>query len=235
MRAVVHPDVVPRVERRDGRVVFVQAVPPAFARLREPVDAQAAATVAALRALTVTPVRPLAVALPLARPADPRRHDAHFGCPVAWGAAALEVAFDASLLALPLPRSDARLFGYLARRADALLADLPATASFAGRARREIGGLLARGDASLAAVARALGVSDRTLHRRLRGEGTGFAALLDEARRERALVLLDDPALSASEVAFLLGFTDPAGFFRAFRRWTGDTPQRHRVRARPGG
>jgi AraC-like DNA-binding protein len=78
-------------------------------------------------------------------------------------------------------------------------------------------------------VARRLAVSDRTLHRRLAGEGTTFAALVDEARRERAQLLLEDRRLSCSEVAFLLGYAEPAAFFRAFRRWTGETPQAWRT------
>jgi AraC-like DNA-binding protein len=235
-RAVVHPDAVPRMERRqddDGaaRVAFVQVMPPPFARLREPVDCQAAATVAAIQTLTGTSIHPLAVALQHGQPADPRRHQAHFGCPITWGAPALEVVFDAALMDAPLPRSESHLFGYLARRAEELLARMPA-ASFAERTRQEIGALLAQGEPALAAVARRMGVSARTLHRRLEAEGTGFTALVEEARRERAFLLLSDPRLSASETAFLLGYADPATFFRAFRRWTAQTPQDWR-RSRP--
>jgi AraC-like DNA-binding protein len=230
-RAVVHPDAVPRMERREeGRVAFVQVMPPPFARLREPVDCQAAATVAAIRTLTGTAVRPVAVALQHAQPADPTRHEAHFRCPITWGAAELEVVFDAGLLEVPLPRSETHLFGYLARRAEELLTALPAAASFAERTRREIGALLAEGEPALAEVARRMAVSARTLHRRLGEEGTGFAALVEEARRERAFLLLSDRGLSASEIAFLLGYAEPAVFFRAFRRWTGKTPQEWRQR-----
>lgn len=226
--AVVHPDVVPRLERRreaaGERLVFVQAVPPPFTKLREPVDAQAAAIVAALAGLAGRALRARWVAFPMARPGDAERHERWFACPVAWGAPALEVAFDAAVLDLPLPRSDARLFGYLARRVERLHAELPAEASWAERTRREIGDALARGEPRAAEVARRLAVSERTLSRRLAEEGAGFADLVDAARRERALLLLEDPSLSASEIAFLLGYAEPAVFFRAFRRWTGETP-----------
>jgi AraC-like DNA-binding protein len=234
-RTVVHVDVVPRPERRTtpagDRLVFARPVPPPFARLREPVLAQAAAIVALLRALAGRELHAVWVALPLPRPADPRPVEAFFACPVAWGAPALEVAFDAAVLDLPLPRSDERLSGYLARRADELLATLPDDARWADRARREIGLLLPEGEPRLATVARRLAVSDRTLHRRLADDGTSFAALVEEARRERAMLLLGDAHLSASEVAFLLGYAEPAGFFRAFKRWTGETPQAWRSRA----
>jgi AraC-like DNA-binding protein len=85
-------------------------------------------------------------------------------------------------------------------------------------------------------VARRLALSARTLHRRLAEEGTGFSALVDEVRRTRALALLEDGKLAASQAAFLLGFQDPAAFFRAFRRWTGTTPRAWREgRSERGG
>jgi AraC-like DNA-binding protein len=238
-RAVLHPDLIPRTELRAGpegeRVVFTKAVPAPFARLREPVYAQAAGTVAAMRGLSGrSDVRARFVAYPMPRPRDPERHERWFGCPVSWGGPLFEVAFDAALLALPLPRSEPQLFGYLARRVEALHAALPADVRWGERARREIGALLAGGEPRLGDVARRLAVSERTLHRRLADEGARFADLVAEARRERAMLLLDDPHLSCSEIAFLLGFAEPAAFFRAFKRWTGTTPQRWRARAPSG-
>ena len=81
---------------------------------------------------------------------------------------------------------------------------------------------------SLPEVAKRLGVSDRTLHRRLADEGTSHSELLDEARRERAMILLADRSLSAAEISFLLGYSEPGAFFRAFKRWTGKTPGAYR-------
>lgn len=239
-RALVHPEVVPRIERRRGpegeRFVFTRPPTADFARLREPVYAQAAASVAVMRALTGRPaLRARWVAYPLPRPDDPERHEKYFGCPVSWGAPEFAIAFDATVLELPLPRSDPLLFSYLARRAEALLAALHDQASVASRVRQQIGAELADGDPRLAAVAKRLAMSERTLHRRLKDEQTTFAALVEEARRERAMLLLEDRFLSSSEVAFLLGYAEPAAFFRAFRRWTGQTPQAWRSarRAQP--
>ncbi len=232
-RAVLHPDLVPRLERRAGpegaRAVFVKAVPAPFARLREPVYALAAAMGSAMRGLSGRDLRARFVAYPLPRPCDPERHERWFGCPVSWGGPVLEVAFDAGVLALPLPRAEPRLFGYLARRVEALHEALPVAERWADRARREIGTLLAHGEPRLGDVARRLAVSERTLHRRLADDGVRFADLVDGARRERATLLLEDTRLSSSEIAFLLGYAEPAAFFRAFRRWTGATPQRWRA------
>lgn len=232
-RAVLHPDLVPRMERRSGpegdRIVFAKVIPPPFARLREPVYTLASAMVSTMRTLTGrSNIKARHVRYPLPRPDDPGRHERYFACPVAWGAAEFEIAFDATELTLPLPRSDPHLFSYLARRADELLARLPEVESATGRVRREVGASLASGEPRLAAIARRLAMSERTLHRRLAGEGTSFAAIVDEARRERAMLLLEDRRLSSSEVAFLLGFAEPATFIRAFRRWTGETPHEWR-------
>lgn len=227
-RALVHPGAVPRVERRsfDGRdaIVFAQSVPAAFARLGEPLDAQAAAVVATMRALAGDDVAPFAVATPRGRPADPSAHEALFRCAIRWGAPALELAFDGDIAARRLPRADERLFGYLSRRTEALAAALPASAAIEDVVRREIGLHLARGAPSIDDIAAMLGQSGRSLQRRLKAVGTSFSDLLETAQHERALVLLADPELSASDVAVLLGFAEPSAFFRAFRRWTGTTP-----------
>lgn len=71
-------------------------------------------------------------------------------------------------------------------------------------------------------------MSERTLQRRLKDEGVRFEQILEETRRELALLYLDEKRLAIYEVAFLLGYSEPSAFFRAFRRWTGRTPREHR-------
>jgi AraC-like DNA-binding protein len=85
----------------------------------------------------------------------------------------------------------------------------------------------------LDAVAARLRISTRTLKRRLQERGLGFQQLLDEARRRDALRLLDDATLSIEQIALRLGYSDPANFTRAFRKWAGRSPSAHRqVQAR---
>lgn len=81
---------------------------------------------------------------------------------------------------------------------------------------------------SVEEVAEALHLSARTLKRQLAAEDTTFSDVLDGVRRARALVLLQDRALSVDEIAAALGYSDTANFTRAFRRWTGSTPAAHR-------
>lgn len=78
-------------------------------------------------------------------------------------------------------------------------------------------------------VARALGVSERTLRRRLLNAGVSFSGLLNDVRSQRAKLYLADPRLAITEIAFLLGFSEVASFTRAFKRWYGVTPGQYRL------
>ena len=84
--------------------------------------------------------------------------------------------------------------------------------------------LLATGDANIDRVARDMGLSRQTLYRRLKAEGVTFEQLLDELRHRLALKLLRDQHMPVKQAAWRLGFSDPAAFSRAFKRWTGTAP-----------
>lgn len=84
--------------------------------------------------------------------------------------------------------------------------------------------LLESGPVRIDHVARALGVSRQTLYRRLKGEGVTFEALLDGVRKRLALRFVREQGMSVKEAAWRLGFSDPAAFSRAFKRWTGSSP-----------
>jgi len=73
-------------------------------------------------------------------------------------------------------------------------------------------------------------MSERTLQRRLKDEGTTFAVLVDEVRTDLARMYLADDRLAVYEVAFLLGFSEPSAFNRAFKRWLGTSPREYRQR-----
>jgi AraC-like DNA-binding protein len=85
----------------------------------------------------------------------------------------------------------------------------------------------------MADVSRELGVGGRTLQRRLASEGTSWVGILNQTRERLALHYFGSTDLSATEVGFLLGFTDPNSLYRAFHRWTGTTPEAWRTEARP--
>ena len=100
----------------------------------------------------------------------------------------------------------------------------------AGSFRREIElrvePLLERGPVRIEAVARGLGCSRQTLYRRLKEEGVTFAELLDGLRRRLGLHYVRERGMPVKEAAYRLGFSEPAAFSRAYKRWTGSSPRR---------
>lgn len=98
--------------------------------------------------------------------------------------------------------------------------------SFRREVEQRLEPLLERGPVRVEAVARALGCSRQTLYRRLKAEGTTFAGLLDGLRHRLALRYVRERGLSVKEAAWRLGFSEPAAFSRAYKRWTGASPGR---------
>jgi AraC-like DNA-binding protein len=134
------------------------------------------------------------------------------------------VVFDAALLEAPIVRADPALAAVLRRHAEDLLAALPDVTSAAALVRRHLGETLASQPPDVARAAKALGMSARSLQRKLEEEGTSFKAVVDEARRALAITHLRDERRSITDVAFLVGFSETSAFSRAFRRWTGKSP-----------
>lgn len=234
-RLVLEP-ALPRLELREGPdgealACLVQPLPPRFLALRHPAETQAAASLTVLRHLAGAGLTPRAVSFPHSAPPSTRAHAALFRCPLHWGAAETELVVEAEVLARPVARADPALRAYLTRHADAMLAGVEAQGppAWSARVRQRLLERLPHGEPTVGALARDLAVSVRTLHRRLEEEGTGYSALLEALRRERAEALLADPHLSVSEAAFLLGYSEPAAFTRAFRRWTGSAPREWRA------
>ena len=108
--------------------------------------------------------------------------------------------------------------------ADALLASLKDTATFRGRVEEHILREMHQGPVARDRVAREFGVSERTLHRRLKEEGLTYAEVYDGVRDRMAREYLKTDRVTVAEVAFLLGFSESSAFVRAFRRWTGFSP-----------
>ncbi|ROR24729.1 AraC family transcriptional regulator [Comamonas sp. BIGb0124] len=109
------------------------------------------------------------------------------------------------------------------------LDDLDQQASTVERLRNALLEALPAGQVSMQAVCKKLGVSTRTLQRRLQEEGSSFQQTLDTVRNSLAHHYLHNTTLSGTEISFLLGFEDPNSFVRAFQTWTGSTPQAVRL------
>ena len=149
-----------------------------------------------------------------------------------FGAPLLGFAFDTSVLDLPLPSADPNLHAILVPYADQSLSQLSTEESIAGRVRLLIRVQLADGGPDVGRVASQLGMSLRTLARRLETEGTTFRELLDDVRQQLAVEQVGRRAATFTEITDQLGFSHVAAFHRAFRRWTGQTPGQYRQMAR---
>jgi AraC-like DNA-binding protein len=172
---------------------------------------------------------PVAVRLPHPSTSRTTALERYFGAPVLHDAGEISIEFPTEILARPLPNADPVLGSYLRKQADQLVERVGAPKAVSRECARRIAERLGSGEPSQTSIAKQMAMSERTLQRRLQAEGTTFNELLDDARRTIAFTYLADQKLAAYEVSFLLGYAEPATFFRAFKRWTGQTPQQYRA------
>ena len=151
------------------------------------------------------------------------------GTAVEFGATADEFALNANARELPLIHADPYLNNLLLKYCEAALTDRRSNVSqLRTRVENAISSLLPHGRVVVDDVARSLGMSDRTLARKLSDEGLSFTEVLQQLRRDLAVQYLDDPKLHVSKIAWLLGFNEVSAFTHAFKRWTGKTPSQMR-------
>ena len=168
-----------------------------------------------------------------AHPAPPyaARLDAFFDAPVRFDAEDHAIVFRDEDLALPLVRADAQLGAFLRGIAESALEKRVDSDSPLDAVRRIIAEELQRGVPSIDVVAARMATTERTLRRRLEESGTTFRDLLDTTRAELARSYVRDARMPLAEVAFMLGFSEPSAFHRAFKRWTSTTPAAFRARS----
>ena len=183
------------------------------------------------RELTAEPFRPLAVELAHPAPADPAPFRAWFDAPVTFDAEATQLVLPRDALAARLPPADPAPLAVLARAGDLLAKQAAAAPPMTQQVRRALPDALRSDDAQVEAVAKQLGLAVRSLQRRLKDEGTAFQTVREDVRRALSQRYLDE-GLATPEISFLLGFSDPSAFSRAFKRWTGLTPVEGRAQRR---
>jgi len=172
-------------------------------------------------------VHPLAIELPYPAPVDPAPYRAAFRCPVSFDAPRNSLLLGRADMTVPLPTSNPVLGELHDRFAGEYLKRFD-HAQTSYRAREVIIRRLPDGEPRRDQVAGELGMSERTLQRRLEQESTSFLQLLDNTRRELAEQYLGRLHLTLAQAAYLLGFADQRSFFRACRRWFEQSPGRYR-------
>jgi AraC-like DNA-binding protein len=152
------------------------------------------------------------------------------GTKVEFGADADEFALNVDARGLPLTHADTYLNDLLLKYCEAALADRRDDMSgLRARVKNAISSVLPHGRVLVEDVARSLGMSKRTLARRLSDEGLNFTEILQQLRHDLAVRYLDDRKLHVSKIAWLLGFHEVSAFTHAFKRWTGKTPSQVRT------
>lgn len=183
--------------------------------------------VALARIATRHEVQALRVVTPVL-PAETADYHAYLGVPLTLGTSQA-ITFANEDASRPFLTADQQMWEFFEPELRKRLADLEVGASMRERVRSALLELLPAGQASIETVARKLAVSPRTLQRRLSAEGATFQDALNQTREALARHYLARSALPTAEIAFLLGYEDPNSFYRAFRDWTGQTPERVRA------
>lgn len=191
-------------------------------------EATLVSTISLARQVSPEPVTPLEVRIGHAEPKSTAAHEDWFGCPVQFNAGLDALLFSSETLAQPNILGDEGISGYLVSHLDAELSEIAAEVTVVSQAKDAIAQALSEGAPKMADVARGLGLSARSFHRRLSEHGITFQSLTEDTRRELAEGLLRDDRHSLAEIAFLTGFSEQSSFTRAFKRWVGRTPASYR-------
>ncbi|MDP0501129.1 MAG: AraC family transcriptional regulator [Verrucomicrobiota bacterium JB022] len=226
-KQLVCPEEV-HVEERDGEaaVSFIWLLkdapePPSL------MDMCFASMMMLLQRGTGQPLRP--VRLEMRRPEAHRElYERHFGCSVRFNAGHDALIFHSADLDRPFLTHNPEIFRMLGPQLEQELAAKLAERTLPERVKGVIKRLLAGERPTIGRVSRELGMSARTLQRRLAAEGRTFQEVLEAARRELARHYLLHSSLELNETAFLLGYGDANSFFRAFQQWEGESPGRWR-------
>lgn len=182
-----------------------------------------AAVTSMLRQIVGSSLDPVQVSLRHLKPSTDRFHREYFGCRIVFGAPLDGLHLLPQQLDVPTRLADAGLSAFLLAQLDDIRART-ADRSLVVSVESAVADALPDGQPSKSQIARRLGMSERTLHRRLAEEGESFQGLVTRTRRRSAEALLSSGQHGLADVAFLTGFSDQSAFSRAFKRWTGSTP-----------
>lgn len=172
---------------------------------------------------------PLSVHLKHPAPEHVDDHEDYFGCPIHFDSDRDALLVSHESLKRPNQLGDDGISQFFDTHLDAELSRLDDNDALDQRVRIQVSRSLSEGVPTISEVAQHLGMSGRTLQRRLSERGHSFQSLVDESRRELARRLLRDTAYSLADVAFMTGFSEQSAFTRAFKRWAGQTPRSYRL------
>ncbi|MDX8351018.1 AraC family transcriptional regulator [Cognatiyoonia sp. IB215182] len=186
------------------------------------------ATVSIARQVCPVPLAPLRAFFRHPPPPTKEHHERYLDCPVDFDADHNALLFSKASLVQPNILGDEGITKFLVSHLDQELAGIDDTPTLQAQIKGEIARALSEGLPKMADIARRLGLSARSFHRRLAEQGMSFQTLTEETRREIAIAMLRDDRYALAEIAFLTGYSEQSAFNRAFKRWTGVTPAAYR-------
>jgi AraC-like DNA-binding protein len=172
--------------------------------------------------------RPLEVRFEHDKPANWRSHEDYFDAPARFNRRTNAIAFRRQDLDAPMPDQDPYLLSIITPFLEQRCAELGDPEDLAEVVRDQIKLHLGETPPKLSEIARILGLTDLDFQRRLKQHGLAFPDLLRAARQELALHYMADKDMPLTDIAYNLGYSELSAFSRAFRSWTGMTPQRYR-------
>jgi AraC-like DNA-binding protein len=167
-------------------------------------------------------------------PDDISEHQRIFNCELRFDQLRYAIVLPQAWLQRPLIQPDSAMRQLMLRLAEKQMLGLPRGGDTLAKLRALIARQLSEGELMLEPLAAQLGMSTRTLQRKLKDAGLGFTQLVDDVRQELAERYLADPGLDLNDLAFLLGFSEQSAFQRAFKRWRGESPGAYRKRLKTG-
>ena len=213
------------IERR-GDNIYCQWIPADGIVHKESDETLIAALVCFTRLLTGDESQnPASIGFMHAQPADVSAYKSLFRCEVSFSCRSLFIETPVNQASLPSKESNPTLGAILEQHAQAMLDELPSNENdLLGKVREEIKVAISNGEATQEQVAKSLGLSSRTLHRKLLDNGVQFSVLLKNIRYQTAKQYLDEGQLSISVIAHRMGYSEQSAFTRAFKKWSGVTP-----------
>lgn len=191
-------------------------------------EATLASAVSIARQVCPEPLAPVEVLVQHPAPRSITAHEEWFGCPMRFGAELDAILYAEETLARQNILGDEGISKYLTPHLDAELSEITREPALVAQAKASIAQALSEGAPKMAEIARGLGLSARSFHRRLSEHGMNFQGLTEDTRRDLAEGLLREESHSLAEIAFLTGFSEQSAFTRAFKRWVGTTPATYR-------
>ncbi|MEM7155114.1 MAG: AraC family transcriptional regulator ligand-binding domain-containing protein [Myxococcota bacterium] len=229
-QAILSPAVSWQLTDEPEPRIIVEAHPRMQA-LAFPLETQLALWVMLGRRLTGVPWNPRRLQFRHHPAGPPEEFEQRVGCPAEFGAELNALTLPSDVLDLPVVGARPELQPSLLRLLEALKPQEPVEEGCAQQVEALLLEELTQGVTSKEQVAQRMGLSPRTLGRRLQEEGASFRELLESVRQRLAQAWLADPSVAIHEVAYLLGYSEPSTFHRSFRRWTGQTPAAWRDRS----